>query len=130
MACVNQLAIHTFIFSVFFSGFTVKVYGSQYSLDNLDSTVVSAKTGEKIYDKFCVNCHGQAGHGDGRMRKVLNNPPPANLTLTRLTNEQLYDIIANGGQAVGRSMYMPPWRDQLNSQDIIAVSAYIRTLSP
>ncbi len=38
-------------------------------------------------------------------------------------------VIADGGEAVGKSAYMPAWKTTLSKEDIADVIAYIRTFS-
>ena len=37
-------------------------------------------------------------------------------------------IIRKGGQAIGRSPYMPPWGDELDEQQIRDLIAYLRRI--
>jgi mono/diheme cytochrome c family protein len=88
----------------------------------------SIADGKLIYSNRCVLCHGVTGIGDGRMSKVVKNPPPFNLTLSVLQKDAVVEIISEGGQGTGRSPQMPPWKDQLSTAEIEAVTAYIMTL--
>jgi len=85
-------------------------------------------TGQKIYETRCVLCHGKYGEGDGRMSKLLKTPPPANLIKSRLPEKMVYQIISEGGEGVGRSKHMPPWKDQLNASEINAVVEYLNAM--
>lgn len=89
---------------------------------------VFANLGKQVYEARCVLCHGKDGLGDGRMAKIIKNPPPFNLTLSGVPKFYLTDIISKGGEAMGRSPQMPPWSDQLASNEIEAVVDYIVTL--
>lgn len=84
--------------------------------------------GKMIFKSRCILCHGIKGEGDGRLSKVINNPPPADLTASRLPASYLKLIIANGGQGVGRSPKMPPWGDLMADNEISAVIEYIMTI--
>jgi len=88
----------------------------------------SISDGQKIYRIRCVLCHGNEGLGDGRMKKVVKNPPPFNLTLSQMPRAYLKEIITKGGEPLARSYQMPPWGDQLTSKEIDAVVDYIMTL--
>lgn len=81
--------------------------------------------GKEVYDTRCVLCHGRFGEGDGRMSKILKNPPPFDLTASRVPEPYLQAIIEKGGEAMGRSKHMPPWGDQLSSQEIKSVISYL-----
>lgn len=96
------------------------------AIDNNQEKKVS--TGKKLFDTRCALCHGAAGQGDGRMSKVINNPPPFNLTKSIMPPSYLKAIITNGGDAMGRSKQMPPWGEQLNNSEINALIKYIVSL--
>ena len=57
--------------------------------------------GKELYRSRCSLCHGNEGRGDGRMARVVKNPPPANLVQSRLPDEYLKNIILNGGEGRG-----------------------------
>ncbi|MES2662828.1 MAG: c-type cytochrome [Pseudomonadota bacterium] len=84
--------------------------------------------GQKIFQDRCVLCHGRTGHGDGRMSRVIKDPPPFNLTESNMPKEYLELIISNGGAAVGRSPQMPPWKDQLSKPELDALIDYLMKL--
>ena len=88
---------------------------------------VRRSIGQSFFKTRCALCHGESGSGDGRMSKILS-PPPANLLTSKLNDEKMLAIIANGGEAVNRSPSMPPWKDQLSTNEIEAIIQYIRDL--
>ena len=83
--------------------------------------------GEPKYQRYCAGCHGADGRGGGK------NFMPHVGALTRkgytdlLEDSYLEAIIAEGGEAFGKSAYMPAWKTTLSSQDIADVIAYVRT---
>jgi len=87
----------------------------------------SAKRGEVVFKTNCILCHGIKANGKGRAAK-LYNPPPANLTKSDKNDDYKTMIITYGGQAMGRSEFMPPWGEQLTPQEITDVVAYLRTV--
>lgn len=89
---------------------------------------VAANLGKQVYEARCVLCHGTDGLGDGRMSKIIKNPPPFDLTLSSVPKFYLKEIISKGGEAMGRSVQMPPWRDQLAENEIDAVIDYVMML--
>lgn len=98
-------------------------------LENTEKYSVSpARLGQHIFEFQCSLCHGKYGEGDGRMQRVIKNPPPANLTLTKQGDEYIHKVIALGGAAMGRSKHMPPWGGELNTAEIDAVVIYIKSL--
>ena len=47
----------------------------------------------------------------------------------RLPPEHLYQVVKDGGAAVGLSRAMPAWRDKLSDDQIADVLAYVRGFS-
>lgn len=87
----------------------------------------STKRGEVVFKTNCILCHGILADGKGRAAK-LYKPPPANLTKSDKNDDYKTMIITYGGQAMGRSEFMPPWGDQLSKQEIDDVVSYLRTV--
>lgn len=90
--------------------------------------VPSKRIGRAIFLGRCALCHGKEGKGDGKMARIIKNPPPFNLTLSRIDGQYLRDIIAKGGEAMGRSPKMPPWGTDLADKEIESVIIYLKTL--
>jgi cytochrome c553 len=65
----------------------------------------------QTFKTFCSTCHGESGKGDGIAAANLN-PKPRNYTdkqwQASITDDQIRQIILNGGAAVGKSAVMPP----------------------
>jgi mono/diheme cytochrome c family protein len=86
-----------------------------------------AQRGEPMYQRYCTGCHGVDGRGGGK------NFMPHVGALTRkgytdlLEDSYLQSIVAEGGEAFGKSAYMPSFKTTLSSQDIADVIAYVRT---
>jgi cytochrome c oxidase cbb3-type subunit 3 len=98
------------------------------------TTVVQAadvEQGKKLYGQFCASCHGQSGKGDGPAAAALN-PKPRDHTdkeyMSKMSDEDMFKVIKNGGVAIGKSPLMPPWGASLKDDQIKDVVAYIRTL--
>ncbi len=87
--------------------------------------------GKKLYGQFCATCHGQSGKGDGPGAAALN-PKPRDHTdkeyMSKLSDEDLLNVIKNGGASIGKSPLMPPWGASLKDDQIKDVIAYVRTL--
>lgn len=95
---------------------------------SLESLKPSLQVGRTIFEARCALCHGTTGAGDGRMARIIKDPPPFNLQKSVMPAEYLRLIIAEGGEAVGRSGQMPPWGQQLTEAELISVVDYIVTL--
>lgn len=91
-----------------------------------------AAKGKQKYQELCAACHGQSGKGDGPTAAVLPVKPRDHTDaayMAKLTDEQIFTTIKQGGEAMGKSPLMPKWGGILNDQQIEDVVAYIRTLS-
>lgn len=88
----------------------------------------SIRIGRAVFIGRCALCHGKFGQGDGKMARIIKDPPPFNLVLSRMPDEYLTQIITKGGEAMGRSARMPPWGGDLTGPEIQSVILYIKTL--
>lgn len=87
------------------------------------SNGASVEEGKQLFQKYCVSCHGPAGHGDGPAAASLN-PRPADLA-TMAGHHPEGDLawkIANGRGA------MPPWKGTLSDNQIWILVNHIRSL--
>jgi mono/diheme cytochrome c family protein len=83
--------------------------------------------GAKLFQRYCVLCHGANGDGRGVAAKSYK-PAPANLVASPYPDEYKELIIRKGGQAIGRSPYMPPWGDELSEGQLRDLIAYLRRI--
>jgi len=83
--------------------------------------------GQALYKRRCILCHGVNGDGKGKMAKIIKNPPPFNLTASRVPDSYIQLIVTKGGEAMGRSPKMPVFGEELNHSDIGHLIAYIKT---
>ena len=88
-----------------------------------------AEEASTIYHDRCVMCHGATGNGDGPAAAALN-PKPKDFqdcgAMSKVTDEQLFNAIKDGGQSVGLSPLMPAWGASVADPQIHALVAYIR----
>lgn len=84
------------------------------------------------YALYCASCHGERGGGDGPLSAVLD-PRPATLADSGLvatrSDAYLYQIIEQGGVALGRSEQMAAWGETLSPAQIANLVAFIRQLA-
>lgn len=84
------------------------------------------------FERYCVQCHGPEGRGDGVNATKDLGVAPKDLTnaeeLRRLTDDRIADIIAKGGARNELSPLMPPWGNTLASQEIQDLVRLIRDL--
>jgi mono/diheme cytochrome c family protein len=60
------------------------------------------KEGEVIFGKFCIQCHGPSGGGDGKVGLKLPGPPPAyNGALKNLPEGKIFHTITYGKGLMG-----------------------------
>jgi cbb3-type cytochrome c oxidase subunit II len=91
------------------------------------ATDADLERGLKIYQDFCIGCHGPMGDGNGQAAKYVD-PPPLNFTTLRrhLVDGKyiggiLYYQVMNGVTGTG----MPFFKRELESEKIWDVSNYI-----
>jgi cytochrome c553 len=87
----------------------------------------SAQRGAALFRTYCVACHGAEGAGCGP-RAMLYRPRPANLTASTRSADYKARIIREGGAAMNRSAFMPPWGDELSAGDIADLLAHLASL--
>jgi len=91
-----------------------------------------AAKGKVKYQEVCAACHGATGKGDGPAAAGLPVKPRDHTDaayMGKLKDQQIFDTIKKGGQAMGKSPLMPPWGGQLSDAQIWDLVAYVRTLS-
>jgi mono/diheme cytochrome c family protein len=89
----------------------------------------SVAEGQKLYTKYCSECHGDAGKGDGEMSGDLN-PKPADLTDAEWkhgsTDGEIFVVIRDGVKGTG----MKPFSKKMETHQIWDVVNYIRSIGP
>jgi len=90
-----------------------------------------SKKGQDLYLEKCVLCHGSQGEGWDWSKKAQPPIPVPDLAKTAPTqsDQYLFDVIKDGGEAVGGTKFMPPFGFQLSDQDVRDIVAYIRSLN-
>lgn len=91
--------------------------------------------GKVVYEKWCAQCHGDEGAGDGpAARYLLPRPRDFKMALyqVRSTASGLLPTDADIMHAIDDGLpgtSMPGWKDKLSSGDRRALLAYIKTFS-
>jgi len=93
-----------------------------------ESTEAAIFRGGLVYANYCVTCHGFNADGNGRAAR-LYNPRPANLRMSDKNDAYIGLIIRKGGEALGRSQFMPIWGDELTDEQIKDVVTYVRSIN-
>lgn len=86
--------------------------------------------GKVLFNHFCAACHGLTAKGNGVNAAHLD-PSPSNLIgreVIDLKDQEIFDVIENGGAAAGLSVSMPAWGRTLPKDQINHIIAYIRFL--
>jgi len=90
----------------------------------------SQEDGQRLFQTRCFVCHGRGGKGDGPSATGLAERPQdltdANWQRTT-TDEVIRSVIQGGGAAIGKTGAMPPNPD-LNQEQVLSLTAYIRSL--
>jgi cytochrome c1 len=106
-----------------------KVEETSNEFPSKNSLAGSILRGEIVYQGYCVLCHGVNADGRGRAARMYT-PKPANLRESKVPDSYKAMIIRRGGQAVGRSEFMPPWGDELTDEQVTDVVNYLRSIAP
>ena len=93
-----------------------------------DTAEASLVRGATVFNRYCVLCHGVQADGKGRAAK-LYTPAPANLVTSDRNREYKELIIRKGGEALGRSKYMPPWGQELTDEQITDLTNYVESMA-
>ena len=96
----------------------------------MEVSSVTEKT-RQVYLRYCAQCHGVKGHGDGINAPYLVVPPRDHTKgdyLETRSDQQLFDAIKLGGLAVGRAPCMPAWGHTFKDETIRLLVNYIREL--
>lgn len=82
------------------------------------------------FDRYCKTCHGPEGKGDGVLAPYLD-PKPKDLSdgerMGKLSDEEIYKVIKEGGPAIGLSSKMAAWGQVLSDQEVKDLVALIRS---
>ncbi|MED5619392.1 c-type cytochrome [Ideonella sp. BN130291] len=93
-----------------------------------DSTDAAVFRGGLVFANYCVTCHGINADGNGRAAR-LYDPRPANLRMSDKNDAYMGLIIRMGGEALGRSQFMPPWGAELTDEQMKDIVAYLRSIN-
>jgi len=78
-------------------------------------------SGQSLYRRRCVMCHGPEGKGFPAMKSPDFTDPKWQASLK---DDQIFDVIKNGK----KDTHMPAFGDKLKDDEIKLVVAHIRTL--
>jgi formylglycine-generating enzyme required for sulfatase activity/mono/diheme cytochrome c family protein len=105
----------------------------------LGDLIGDPEAGRSTFKKYCVRCHGEAGHGDGTTAMGLT-PSPADLTKTfsrwgplddevvTMVEQYVYENITYGIEG-SDELQMPAWGPVLSKQDRANLVAFIKSIA-
>jgi mono/diheme cytochrome c family protein len=79
--------------------------------------------GKKLYEKYCLACHGPQGRGDGAMQF---DPPVADLTSSDVLQKPDSRLLKSIHEGRPNSA-MDAWKSKLSDEAIRDVLAYVLT---
>ncbi|MFQ5427341.1 MAG: c-type cytochrome [Thermodesulfobacteriota bacterium] len=94
-------------------------------------SVLAGERGEDNYRAYCVQCHGRNGDGKGLNIRDMSVQPRDHTdakNMSSRSDEDLFKAIKEGGQAVSKSVLMPPWKGTFTDEEIKELVKYLRTL--
>jgi len=90
-----------------------------------EPTIENLKRGQKIYNIYCITCHGKVGNGDGPVVGPDRFPAPTSLhaeNIKAYKDGAFYQVITAGKNA------MPGYASKIRSEDRWKVVHYVRVL--
>ena len=85
---------------------------------------------QENYRTYCRKCHGDQGKGDGPGAAMLN-PKPRDFAdcanMQKRTDEELFKVISEGGEALKMSADMQPWGGTLADDEIHGLIPFVRS---
>lgn len=92
---------------------------------------LSAESGEALYKTYCAQCHGMNGDGNGVNVRDMSVQPRDHTDAAAMgarSDEILFKAVQGGGQAINKSVLMPPWGGALSDEEIQRLVEYMRVL--
>lgn len=84
---------------------------------------------KRLYDTYCVQCHGINRDGKGINAAHMSVQPRDHSDakgMTDIPNKELFTAIRDGGLAVDKSVLMPSWKGVLSDKQIHDMVGYLR----
>lgn len=97
----------------------------------LAGDMAPAEKGERLYAMLCVQCHGSNGDGRGVNATHMSVQPRSHIDRGEMmarTDEDLFKVIQEGGSSINKSVLMPAWGGNLDSEQVASLVAYLRVL--
>lgn len=92
-------------------------------INPLPRTKTALLRGQKIFNTYCIVCHGQYGEGDGSVVPKYPRPPSLQSEkITKWPDGRIFHVISSGQNI------MPSYSTQIAQEDRWAVVHYVRAL--
>ena len=131
MARANAITMRIVAQSCLFTFLAVPSFSQESRIGNLTG---EASRGKKLYQRYCIGCHGERGDGRGE-NAVYVDPRPRDFTAgtfkCRSTPSGAIPLDADLFNTIGRGLYataMPPWLP-LTRQQRADLVAYVKSFS-
>jgi mono/diheme cytochrome c family protein len=98
-------------------------------------TAAAIEAGAPVFLQNCAMCHGDGGNGDGEVSVPLaaKGVKVARLNdldrMSKLSKEEITNVVRKGGGHTGRSDAMPSWADSLSDEQIANVVEFVTSLA-
>lgn len=92
--------------------------------------IVDAADAKETYAKECAKCHGDQGKGDGTtLAKVKGKAMDwtNKAAMSKVSDQDLAKIIAEGGAGVGKSKLMPAYK-KMDEKAVKEMVSFIRSM--
>ena len=87
------------------------------------------RDGKRLFQHYCMQCHGENAAGSGRYFPSYINPQPPDITspdyVIKLREEEVFKAIKYGTQEIGKSNLSPPYGKTLNDEEIMNIIEYL-----
>jgi len=87
--------------------------------------------GKRLYDVYCIQCHGVDGDGYGINVPDMDVLPKDHTDregMINRTDDDIFNAIKFGGKSVSKSILMPNWDLNLSDDEIRLLVSHIRSL--
>ncbi|MDQ6965232.1 MAG: cytochrome c [Mariprofundales bacterium] len=93
--------------------------------------LAEAATGPENYRVYCMQCHGISGTGTGVNSRDMAVKPRNHTDgkyMEARSDQDLFNVIKDGGPAINKSALMPAWGDVFSDDEIRDLVKHLRKL--
>lgn len=91
----------------------------------------AGESGKALYKTYCWQCHGMNADGMGVNIRDMSVQPRDHTDTKKMaarSDDELFKVIKEGGQAISKSVLMPAWQGVLSDDEIHSLVRYLREL--